>query len=41
MVQGEDVKGGDAERLDGGGLGHDVGEFHGHMINWRRCTRKR
>ena len=37
MVQGEDVEGGDAEQLDGGGVGHDVGEFYGHIINRRRC----
>ena len=34
---GEDVEGGDAEQLDGGGVGHDVGEFYGHIINRRRC----
>jgi len=37
VVQGEDVEGGDAEQLDGGGVGHDVGEFYGHIINRRRC----
>lgn len=29
---GDDVEGGDAEQLDGGGVGHDVGEFYGHII---------
>jgi len=35
VVQGGAVEGGGAEQLKGGGVGHDVGESHGHMMNPR------
>ena len=40
VVQGDDVEEGGAGQLEGGGVGHDVGRFHGHMMNLRWSTKK-